>query len=531
MTHTFTLRVASALPLLTLVACSSTASQTEAMDTDGMGMTTSPSTSGTPTSAAGPTATTGASTSAGPTSAGPSTTTGATTTATATTAPSTSTATGGDPTGVGGAPTTTDGGTTSVGGAATSAGGAATATTGDSGTTGGPGNWGVDEDPGASCSVSELPAAGSLTANNKLPDPFTKLDGTRIADKSEWLCRREEILQSAYEYIYGEKPVPEEGSVTGTVSNTAISVQATGPEGTASFNLTISMNGATAPAPAIIYYDGGLGSPLPIPNGVASIKFTAVEASGGDGPKSGPFYDAYGEDHPLGMLPAQAWQISRVLDLLEQNPDVIDPHRIGLTGCSRNGKGAFVGGVLDNRIALTIPVESGIGGTVALRLVEVLDSYSGSEWPYHAISYVRWLSEVQLGQFTNGNSASADNTDKVPVDMHEMMALIAPRGLLILDNPSTMYNGLDRNGAYVTAAAGKMAFEALGVGDHMSYQAASGSHCQWRGAYDPPLTAMIDKFLKGNDAASTGTFASDLPNQPNAGDHVEWANTEIPGEL
>ncbi len=36
-----------------------------------------------------------------------------------------------------------------------------------------------------------------------------------------------------------------------------------------------------------------------------------------------------------------------------------------MTGCSRNGEGAFVAGVLDNRIALTIPVESGIGGTAA----------------------------------------------------------------------------------------------------------------------------------------------------------------------
>jgi len=527
MTYTTKLRAASLLPFLTLVACSSSSTHTpDATGSDAASASTNPTTSGTTTSA-GPVTTSGATTS-GSTTGGATTTTGAGVTVT-TSASSSTTTTAGDPvTGVGGASSTTTG-ATSVGGATTGDGGATTATTG--GGTTGPGNWGQAEDPSASCSVSELPAAGSLTANAKLPDPFTKLDGTPVVDKSEWLCRREEILQSAYEYIYGEKPVPEEGSVTGTVSNTAISVQASGPEGTASFNLTISMNGATAPAPAIIYYDGGLGSPLPIPNGVASIKFTAVEASGGDGPKSGPFYDAYGTGHPLGMLPAQAWQISRVLDVLEQNPDVIDPHRVGLTGCSRNGKGAFVGGVLDNRIALTIPVESGIGGTVALRLVEVLDSYSGSEWPYHAISYVRWLSEVQLGQFTNGNSASADNTDKVPVDMHEMMALIAPRGLLILDNPSTMYNGLDRNGAYVSAAAGKMIFEALGVGDNMSYQAASGSHCQWRAAYDPPLTAMIDKFLKGNDAAATGTFASDLPNQPNVEDHVEWANTELPGDL
>lgn len=289
------------------------------------------------------------------------------------------------------------------------------------------------------------------------------------------------------------------------------------------------MNGATAPAPAIIGY-GGL-SGMPVPRGVATITFNAIESTGGSGAKNGPFYSVYGSDHPAGYLTAQAWQISRVLDVLEQNPGVIDPYRVGVTGCSRWGKGAFVAGALDNRIALTIPVESGLGGTVGLRLVEVLDSYSGSEWPYHAISYVRWLSEVALGQFTTGNNAGADNTNKLPVDMHEMMGLIAPRGLYIVDNPSTMYNGLDRNSAWVTANVGKMIFEALGVGDHMAYTGAGGSHCQWRSQYTASLNAMIDKFLKGNDAAETGAFATDLPNRPNHLDHIDWTPPTLTGEL
>jgi len=164
-------------------------------------------------------------------------------------------------------------------------------------------------------------------------------------------------------------------------------------------------------------------------------------------------------------------------------------------------------------------------------LVESMDSYSGSEWPYHGISYVRWLSESALGQFTTGNSASADNTDKLPVDMHEMMGLIAPRGLYIVDNPSTMYNGLDRNAAWATANVGKMIFEALGVADHMTYQGASGTHCSWRSQYTAPLTAMIDKFLKGNASATTGTFATDLPNPPSAAERIDWTAPTLSGDL
>src|SRR5262249_332777 len=45
---------------------------------------------------------------------------------------------------------------------------------------------GAVEDDGANCPVT-LP--GSLTANAKLPDPFTRLDGTRIVAKSDWRCR------------------------------------------------------------------------------------------------------------------------------------------------------------------------------------------------------------------------------------------------------------------------------------------------------------------------------------------------------
>ena len=284
------------------------------------------------------------------------------------------------------------------------------------------------------------------------------------------------------------------------------------------------MNGATAPAPAIIIYDGGFGSPLPIPKGVARIIFKAIE--GGAGAKVGPFFDFYGKNHPAGYMVAQAWQVSRIIDLLQQNPGTIDPSHIGVTGCSRNGKGAFAGGVFDNRIALTLPEESGIGGTVGLRLKQQLDP-GESESPYTAISYVRWLSEVALGPFTSGSDASADNTERLPVDMHQAMALIAPRAIYIMDNPSI----LDQKSAYVTGMAGQAIFKALGVGDRFTYQGVSGSHCQWRTGYDASLNAVIDRFLKGKDSTVTGNFTTDLTNKPNVAQYYSWDATALPGTL
>jgi hypothetical protein len=363
-------------------------------------------------------------------------------------------------------------------------------------------------------------------ADGKLPDPFKKLDGTRITDKSQWRCRRAEIVKQLAKYIYGEKPIPAKNLVSGTVSTTSITVRVTGGMKDVSFTASVSMNGATMPAPVLLSYGAG----APAPSGVAKITFSAIEASGGSGPKMGPFFDYYGTNHPAGYMVAQAWQVSRIIDVLEQNPTILDPQHFGVTGCSRNGKGAFAGGVFDNRIALTIPCESGIGGTPALRLKEQLDpgDNSTAEWPYHAISYVRWLSEVALGPFATANSASGDNTDRLPVDMHEAMALIAPRAIYIVDNPGI--TNLDPKSAYVTAMAGKAIFEALGVGDHFAMQGASGTHCSWRSQYDASLTAMVNKFLKGQ-TGTTGNMATDLGSKPTPTTYYNWSTTELPGNL
>jgi hypothetical protein len=389
--------------------------------------------------------------------------------------------------------------------------------------------WGRKENPTAGCcTVGTLPGYSALKANSKLPDPFMNLGGTHISKKSEWACRREQILQQAIKYIYGEKPVPAKGSVSGSVSTSKISINVDDGGKKCSFSADVNMNGASSPAPAIIAF-GSL-SGLPIPKGVASITFNAIETSGKSGPKKGPFYDVYGTDHPAGYLTAQAWQISRILDVLEQHPDVIDPYRVGVTGCSRWGKGAFVAGVLDNRIALTMPFESGAGGTVALRLIEILDP--SGEYAYNAIGGIsRWLSEVQLGPFSTGNNAKSDNTDRLPIDMHEMMGLIAPRGLYIMDNPNHSISWADENSAWVTANAGKVLFEALGVGDRMTYESTSGSHCAWRSGYEASLNAVIDKFLFGKESVKTGNFHTEASNPPNPKAHYDWSAPTLTGDL
>jgi hypothetical protein len=64
-----------------------------------------------------------------------------------------------------------------------------------------------------------------------------------------------------------------------------------------------------------------------------------------------------------------AWGVSRVIDALETTPAAnIKADRLGVTGCSRLGKGALMIGAMDSRIALTIPQETalacGVGAEV-----------------------------------------------------------------------------------------------------------------------------------------------------------------------
>jgi hypothetical protein len=387
--------------------------------------------------------------------------------------------------------------------------------------------WGRKENPTAGvCTVASFPSFSELKANPKLPDPFLMLSGARITKKSEWACRREEIYQQALHYIYGDKPIPAKASVTGTVTSTLISVSVSEGGKSCSFTATVNMNGATQPAPAIIGYGGG----APVPKGVAIITFSAIETAGTTGTKKGPFYDFYGTDSQTGYLAAQAWQISRIIDLLEQHPDVIDPFHLGVTGCSRLGKGAFVAGVLDNRIALTLPFESGAGGTVALRLVKQLDPTG--EYAYNAIGGVsRWLSEVRLGPFATADNANGDHTDKLPIDMHEMMGLIAPRGLYIMDNPNHAVTWADENSSWVVGNVGHMIFQALGVPDNMTYESTSGSHCAWRAGYEASLAAVINKFLLGDKTAVTGKFHTEATTPPDPSKNIDWTVPELSGEL
>ncbi|MFC5831549.1 fibronectin type III domain-containing protein [Nonomuraea insulae] len=369
------------------------------------------------------------------------------------------------------------------------------------------------ENEGADCAVPGLPDAGSLPTNARLPDPFRKLDGTRISARSEWRCRREEIKRLAEKFVYGEKP-PKPSSVTGTVSRTGITVNVNHNGRSAGFSASVSLPSGSGPFPAVVVLGGfGADTAAITAAGAAVINYDPY-AVGREGTprnnKQGAFYTVYGATSSTGLLLAWGWGVSRIIDVIEQSDgSILKADATGVTGCSRFGKGAFVTGAFDQRIALTMPIESGSAGVPIFRGIPGEGAQSLSS----AYGEQPWLGDA-FGTFT-GSPA------RLPVDTHEMVAMFAPRGLFIMDNPHIA--NLGPRSASVAALGGAEVYKALGAGDNITYWSdiQDGNHCANRAEWRTPLQQSIQKFLlkTGN---SPGTIRISSRAQGNLAEWRDW---------
>jgi hypothetical protein len=377
------------------------------------------------------------------------------------------------------------------------------------------------EDEGADCQVGALPEASALPVIAKLPDPFTKLDGQRMTTKAEWRCRRQEIKKLAEKFGYGTKP-PKPASVSGTVSNTSIMVMVTENGKSASFSASVKLPaGGAGPYPAVIVYAGaGFGAPLDnavlTSEGIATINYDPYSVGREGTPrnnKQGAFYNIAGSTSSTGLLVAWAWGVSRIIDVIEQSGGaILKADAVAVTGCSRFGKGSFFAGVFDQRVALTMPIESGSAGVPIWRGIPGERAQSLSS----AYGEQPWLGDG-FGSFTSRPTS-------LPFDTHEMVAMIAPRGLFIMDNPHIA--NLGPKSASVAALAGAEVYKALGAGDNITYHSdvQNGAHCAVRPEWSMPLRNNIQKFLKKSGTAAGAIRASSKA----SGNLAEWREWQTP---
>ncbi|HTI72147.1 MAG TPA: acetylxylan esterase [Candidatus Limnocylindria bacterium] len=362
-----------------------------------------------------------------------------------------------------------------------------------------------------------------------LPDPLVCADGTPVRDAQIWReKRRPELLGSFESLVYGKTLVGRPANLKfvvreekkdargGKATRMRVGVLFEGTETGRQMELLVYFpNQIKAPVPMLfgLNFDGnytttdepdvplaqhwalGLFSNRLIKNkptekgrgihkeqwqydlalehgyAVATAGYGEVEPDANDHWKDGPrgLGPAPGTDD-WGCIGAWAWAYSRAMDYFETNPRV-DAKRVAALGFSRLGKTAMWAGARDERFAAVISLESGAGGVALSKRIfgETLESLTGP--------LGRW--------FTPALKAYATNEAALPIDQHELAALIAPRPLLINSAAGDLWS--DPKGEFLGGLGADPVYRLLGT-DGLSQK-------EWP-AVGTLLTSRIGYFMR-----------------------------------
>ncbi|WP_346860585.1 dockerin-like protein [uncultured Draconibacterium sp.] len=357
-----------------------------------------------------------------------------------------------------------------------------------------------------------LPEFNQLPVVDKLTDPFAWSDGSgRSTDFKDWGKRRNEIAAEIQHYEIGPKPERPE-RISASFINDTLRVKITVNENTLTLTSAVILPEGDGPFPAVIGVGRGSGS-LP-PDIFASKNIAQIPYNFGDVLAwqqvrgNEPINKLYPELEYMGAYAAWSWGVSRLIDGLELVADdlPLDLRHLAITGCSFAGKMALYAGAFDERIALTIAQESGGGGAAAWRVSETLGNVETLAKTSHV-----WFME-EMFQFSN-------DVDKLPFDHHELMAMIAPRALLVLGNPD--YEWLADESGYVSCRAAKRVWENFGIADRFGFSIVAGHpHCQLPDSQRPEVGAFIEKFLLGNENVDTNVAIHPFQDT----DYLKWTD-------
>ena len=148
-----------------------------------------------------------------------------------------------------------------------------------------------------------------------------------------------------------------------------------------------------------------------------------------------------------GTISAWAWGLSRAMDYLETDKGV-DAKRVAILGVSRLGKTVMWAGAHDTRFAMVIASCSGEGGAALSRRnygETIAHLTAPSRYPY---------------QFCANSGKFAEHVDKFPVDANMLVALMAPRPVLLQTGDKDFWS--DPKGEFLAAVAAGPVYRLLG---------------------------------------------------------------------
>lgn len=310
-----------------------------------------------------------------------------------------------------------------------------------------------------------------------LPDPLILDEGglnIPVKTIATWNKKREEITERAQYWITGTfPPAPENMEVEvlkeeklGDLIERAVLLRF-GPDLRAELHLTLLIPPGDGPMPVFICpwkkgrYEWIQAA---VRRGYIGCRYRATDPQFAlHTDDSEAYEDIWWPEYEFATIMRWAWAASRAVDYLH-TLDSVNKEQIALTGLSRNGKMALCAAAFDERIKAVVPISGGTGGENPFRYTS--EKFDNETIAQITRNFPHWL-HPRLRFFIGMEH-------KLPVDQNSLMALVAPRGLMLTSSVFEHQGnpwGIEQ--AYLSA---RKVYDFLGAGEKIALDLRYGLH-------------------------------------------------------